>query len=331
MTLAIILENAHPCWSVSDLGMKLYSVSGFRGSSVHRIIPAGTLGQVAISYSRGSSQRRDGTQASCACSLAGGFFTTAPTRKPPSWIALKMLVMAAGVWRHDSRWQVHFQGGSLPGLARGWWALGVYLFTGPQCAHTAWQLPSPRGCDPTEGNRSHFAFADLIWRVTLGRVNNIQLAAQVGPIHTGSGPQKRVSPGKWDSLERDFPGPVAENLSFHCRRNGLIPREELRSCVLCSMAKKHINKTRLKTESRGAVLEADFHTWRRRPCDLYFFIRASTEENHWWFPFLVLHACPTRPSWHSCSQNVMTFYKIIPISFLFFLFFFGYAMWHVRS
>ena len=29
MTLAIVLENAHPCWSVSDLGMKLYSVSGF--------------------------------------------------------------------------------------------------------------------------------------------------------------------------------------------------------------------------------------------------------------------------------------------------------------
>ena len=105
-----------------------------------------------------------------------------------------------------------------------------------------------------------------------------------------------------------------------CREKPALPQRS-------SAAKKHINKNRLKTESRGAVLEADFHTWRRRPHDLYFFIRATTEENHWWFPFLVLHAYPTRLSWHSCSQNVMTFYKIIPISF----FFFGYAMWHVRS
>ena len=48
------------------------------GSSVHWISQARILEQVAISFSRGSSQPRDGTCLSC---LAGGFFTTEPPGK----------------------------------------------------------------------------------------------------------------------------------------------------------------------------------------------------------------------------------------------------------
>ena len=81
---------------------------------------------------------------------------------PPLWVAWKMLLTAAGVWRLDLGWQVHFQGGSLPGLAHGWWVLAVHLFTGSQSVPAAWQRPSPRGRDPTEGNQSCFACADLI-------------------------------------------------------------------------------------------------------------------------------------------------------------------------
>ena len=40
------------------------------------------LKQVAICYSRGSSQLRDGTHFSASTELAGGFFTIMPLREP---------------------------------------------------------------------------------------------------------------------------------------------------------------------------------------------------------------------------------------------------------
>ena len=43
------------------------------GFSVHRISQVSILEWVALSFSRGSSQPRDGTHISC---IAGGFFTT---------------------------------------------------------------------------------------------------------------------------------------------------------------------------------------------------------------------------------------------------------------
>ena len=46
-------------------------------SSVHRILQARILEWVAISYSRGSSQPRDGTQVTMSPALAGRFFITA--------------------------------------------------------------------------------------------------------------------------------------------------------------------------------------------------------------------------------------------------------------
>ena len=49
------------------------------GSSVHGISQARILKQLAISFSRGSSQPRDRTSVSY---LAGGFFTTEPPMKP---------------------------------------------------------------------------------------------------------------------------------------------------------------------------------------------------------------------------------------------------------
>ena len=52
------------------------SPSGF---SVHGISQARILEWVAISFSRGSSQPRDGTQVSC---FADGFFTSEPPGKP---------------------------------------------------------------------------------------------------------------------------------------------------------------------------------------------------------------------------------------------------------
>ena len=45
------------------------------GSPVHGICQARILEWIAISYSRGSSQPRDGTCVSCASCIAGGFFT----------------------------------------------------------------------------------------------------------------------------------------------------------------------------------------------------------------------------------------------------------------
>ena len=46
--------------------------------TVHGILQAGILEGVAFPFSRGSSQPRDGTQASC---IAGGFFTSWATRE----------------------------------------------------------------------------------------------------------------------------------------------------------------------------------------------------------------------------------------------------------
>ena len=51
------------------------------GSSVHEISQSRTLEWVAISFSRGASQLRDGTCISC---LAGKFFTIEPPGKPQS-------------------------------------------------------------------------------------------------------------------------------------------------------------------------------------------------------------------------------------------------------
>ena len=50
------------------------------GFSVHGSLQARILEWVAFSFSRGSSQPRDRTPISCASSLAGRFFTTAPRR-----------------------------------------------------------------------------------------------------------------------------------------------------------------------------------------------------------------------------------------------------------
>ena len=49
------------------------------GSSFHGIFQARVLEWVAFSFSRGSSQPRDRTHASC---IAGGFFTAEPPGKP---------------------------------------------------------------------------------------------------------------------------------------------------------------------------------------------------------------------------------------------------------
>ena len=51
------------------------------GSSVHRILQARILEWVAILFSRGSSQPRDGTQVSC---IAGRVFTIWTTKEAPS-------------------------------------------------------------------------------------------------------------------------------------------------------------------------------------------------------------------------------------------------------
>ena len=52
------------------------------GSSVHGILQASTLEQVANSFSRASFQPRDQTRISCIPYIAGGFFTAEPLEKP---------------------------------------------------------------------------------------------------------------------------------------------------------------------------------------------------------------------------------------------------------
>ena len=58
------------------------------GSSVHEILQARILEQVAIPFSRGSSQHRDRTLDSCISCIAGGFFITEP---PGSQLKLESL------------------------------------------------------------------------------------------------------------------------------------------------------------------------------------------------------------------------------------------------
>ena len=52
------------------------------GSFVHGILQTRILEWVTISSSRGSSQARDWTCISCPSCIAGGLFTTEPSRKP---------------------------------------------------------------------------------------------------------------------------------------------------------------------------------------------------------------------------------------------------------
>jgi len=58
------------------------------GSSVYWILQARILEWVAISFSRGSSQPRDGTPVSLAPALAGGIFTTSTTWKTQTYIVM---------------------------------------------------------------------------------------------------------------------------------------------------------------------------------------------------------------------------------------------------
>ena len=62
------------------------------GSSVHGILQARILEQVAIPFSKGSSQPRDQTQVSC---IAGGFFTIWATREAQIWQSSTLYFMAA--------------------------------------------------------------------------------------------------------------------------------------------------------------------------------------------------------------------------------------------
>ena len=52
------------------------------GSSVHGILQVRILEWVAMPFSRGSSQPRDGTCLFCVSCIAGRFFTTEPLEKP---------------------------------------------------------------------------------------------------------------------------------------------------------------------------------------------------------------------------------------------------------
>ena len=56
------------------------------GSSVRGISQARMLQWGAISSSRGSSQPRDGAHISCVSCVAGRFFTSGTTGKPPYWL-----------------------------------------------------------------------------------------------------------------------------------------------------------------------------------------------------------------------------------------------------
>ena len=65
------------CSVVSD-SLWRYGLCGLPGSSIHGILQARILEWVAISFSRGSSWRRDRTHVSCISCIAGGFFTSEP-------------------------------------------------------------------------------------------------------------------------------------------------------------------------------------------------------------------------------------------------------------
>ena len=65
------------------------------GSSVHGIFQARILEWVAISFSRGSSQPRDGTHVSCISCSGRQILTTAPPGKADDWWSV-LFVMEAG-------------------------------------------------------------------------------------------------------------------------------------------------------------------------------------------------------------------------------------------
>ena len=70
-------------WSVTQSCLTLCDPKSLPGSSVQGVFQARILEWVAISYSRGSSQPRDGTHVSVSPALTGRFFTTVPPGKPP--------------------------------------------------------------------------------------------------------------------------------------------------------------------------------------------------------------------------------------------------------
>ena len=73
--------------------------SSLPGSPLHGIFQARILEWVTISFSRISSQPRDGNHVSCVCCVAGGFFTTVPPGKPINrlYSSIKYKVQKRGV------------------------------------------------------------------------------------------------------------------------------------------------------------------------------------------------------------------------------------------
>ena len=81
-----ITTSWYPSWSCLTLcNTMVYSLPG---SSVHGIFQARLLGQVAISYSSGSSWPRDWTCISC---IGSEFFTTEPPGEPTTTMTTNRL------------------------------------------------------------------------------------------------------------------------------------------------------------------------------------------------------------------------------------------------
>ena len=74
------------------------------GSSVYGILQGRTLEWVAISFSSGSSQPKGWILASFISCLAGGFFTTAPPRKPETWRAVLWKELGLFLVLHQDQW-----------------------------------------------------------------------------------------------------------------------------------------------------------------------------------------------------------------------------------
>ena len=89
------------------------------GSSVRRIIPTRILDRVAISSSRGSSQRRDQTVLLCVSCMGSRFFTTESPWKPPE-ISQFQNVCWLSCWQSlpGRYWAQSPSHSHLPGL---WW------------------------------------------------------------------------------------------------------------------------------------------------------------------------------------------------------------------